>query len=190
MEIEEKEEKQVDNEEISIEQQANAMKENYPAIKLKEKDLLVESYKQKIIFYNKNKIEVTFRLKNHQEYFITGKIIKIIESKSDNNFLFALKLKNKEKSMFSSFEIDFETLIPSSYNPIRYFIREKISEELRNKILNRDNYTCQLKLEGCSNKAEEIDHLIPVSKGGLTIEDNLQASCSNCNRKKNNNLFF
>ena len=35
---------------------------------------------------------------------------------------------------------------------------------------------------------EEIDHIIPVSKGGLTTEDNLQTLCWRCNRSKGNKM--
>ncbi|WP_207767816.1 HNH endonuclease [Heyndrickxia camelliae] len=42
----------------------------------------------------------------------------------------------------------------------------------------------------CGKTAKEstlhIDHIIPVSKGGATTEDNLQVLCSECNLQKNN----
>lgn len=65
--------------------------------------------------------------------------------------------------------------------------RALMTSELRKKILQRDNYTC--KYCGASvyqepNLLLEIDHIIPVSKGGLTTEDNLQTLCWKCNRKK------
>ena len=62
-----------------------------------------------------------------------------------------------------------------------------MTSSLRRKILDRDNFTCQLC--GNSNKSEpnlllEIDHIIPLAKGGITTEDNLQVLCWKCNRSK------
>lgn len=63
--------------------------------------------------------------------------------------------------------------------------RKLMTSELRLKIKIRDNYTCQ-----CCGKympdsvGIHIDHITPVSKGGKTIEENLQVLCSNCNLKK------
>lgn len=65
--------------------------------------------------------------------------------------------------------------------------RALMTSKLREQIKIRDNYTC--KQCGISTEQEphlllEIDHIIPVSKGGLTAEDNLQTLCWRCNRKK------
>lgn len=65
--------------------------------------------------------------------------------------------------------------------------REKMTRELRYKILKRDNFTCQ----ACGITAKDgaklhIDHIIPISKGGKTIEDNLQVLCEDCNIGKSN----
>ena len=56
-------------------------------------------------------------------------------------------------------------------------------------IKNRDNFTCC----SCGNSIYdepnlllEIDHIIPVSKGGYTTEENLQTLCWKCNRSKGN----
>lgn len=65
--------------------------------------------------------------------------------------------------------------------------RALMTSSLRKKILSRDNYTCQK----CGNSIMrepnlllEIDHIKPLSKGGMTTEDNLQVLCWRCNRSK------
>ncbi|HIS15474.1 MAG TPA: HNH endonuclease [Candidatus Scatomorpha merdavium] len=35
----------------------------------------------------------------------------------------------------------------------------------------------------------EIDHIIPVSKGGRTAEENLQTLCWKCNRAKSDKIM-
>lgn len=65
--------------------------------------------------------------------------------------------------------------------------RALMTSKLRQTIKERDGYTC--KYCGASVSKEpnlllEIDHIIPVSKGGLTKEDNLQTLCWRCNRSK------
>lgn len=65
--------------------------------------------------------------------------------------------------------------------------RALMTSKLRQHIKERDGYTC--KMCGASVRQEpnlllEIDHIIPISKGGLTTEDNLQTLCWRCNRKK------
>lgn len=65
--------------------------------------------------------------------------------------------------------------------------RAKMSDDLRYKVLSRDNFCCVLC--GKSRKdgvALEVDHIIPVSKGGRTEFDNLQTLCERCNRGKGN----
>lgn len=69
--------------------------------------------------------------------------------------------------------------------------RKMMTANLRQQILERDHYTCQK----CGNNRMkepnlllEIDHIIPVSKGGLTEPNNLQTLCWKCNRSKSNNI--
>lgn len=65
--------------------------------------------------------------------------------------------------------------------------RSLMTPKLRQHIKERDNFTCKI----CSNSTYdepnlllEIDHIIPVAKGGLTTEENLQTLCWKCNRSK------
>lgn len=68
--------------------------------------------------------------------------------------------------------------------------RRLMTRELRKKIMIRDNYRCQR----CGKIMYDevglhIDHIIPVSKGGKTVESNLQVLCSKCNSSKSNKLI-
>lgn len=65
--------------------------------------------------------------------------------------------------------------------------RALMTSRLRQYILQRDGYTCKrcsASLQSEPNLLLEIDHIIPISKGGLTTEDNLQTLCWRCNRSK------
>ena len=69
--------------------------------------------------------------------------------------------------------------------------RALMTNKLRESIKHRDNFTCC----NCRNSTHiepnlllEIDHIIPVSKGGCTVESNLQTLCWKCNRSKSNKI--
>lgn len=62
---------------------------------------------------------------------------------------------------------------------------KKKTLKLRFQVLHRDNFTCQY----CGQTPQhgiklEVDHILPTSKGGETILDNLITSCYSCNRGK------
>lgn len=63
-----------------------------------------------------------------------------------------------------------------------------IPKEVRKYIYNRDKNQCQ----GCGKKLTEtmlnIDHIIPLAKGGSNDISNLQTLCSDCNQKKKANI--
>jgi len=61
--------------------------------------------------------------------------------------------------------------------------RRKIT---RKAVLARDAYTCQY----CGRQASglTVDHVIPRSRGGDSVWENIVASCAPCNRKKGNRL--
>lgn len=65
--------------------------------------------------------------------------------------------------------------------------RALMTSKLRQRIKERDGFTCKqcgASVHNEPNLLLEIDHIIPVSKGGLTTEDNLQTLCWRCNRRK------
>ena len=62
--------------------------------------------------------------------------------------------------------------------------RQSIPRELRHKVFARDGYRCRECGKGRDETSLEIDHIIPVSKGGTNHIDNLQTLCKECNRAK------
>lgn len=69
--------------------------------------------------------------------------------------------------------------------------RALMTSKLRQHIKERDHFTCQkcgVSIEQEPHLLLEIDHIIPVSKGGLTTEDNLQTLCWRCNRSKGSKI--
>jgi 5-methylcytosine-specific restriction endonuclease McrA len=51
-------------------------------------------------------------------------------------------------------------------------------------ILERDNYRCRLCGKSARDTELEVDHIIPVAKGGTAGLNNLQTLCIDCNRGK------
>jgi hypothetical protein len=69
--------------------------------------------------------------------------------------------------------------------------RALMTSSLREHIKARDNYTCQkcgVSVHEEPHLLLEIDHIIPLSKGGLTTEKNLQTLCWKCNRNKGSKI--
>jgi 5-methylcytosine-specific restriction endonuclease McrA len=61
--------------------------------------------------------------------------------------------------------------------------RRKIT---RKAVLARDSWTCQY----CGQRKPSltVDHVIPRSRGGASVWENIVASCASCNRRKGNRL--
>lgn len=115
-----------------------------------------------------------------------------------NNVKYAEKITSIEESQFMTFDtfrnlynklysLGFETTL-QKYNTRNQ--RSLMTKKLRDEIAKRDNYTCQM----CGKYMPDgvglqIDHIIPVSKGGKTVPSNLQVLCSKCNAKKSNKYY-
>ena len=59
-------------------------------------------------------------------------------------------------------------------------------QALRRKILARDGGLCQIQAPGCTLRATQVDHIVPVAKGGPWWEpSNLRSACARCNNGRN-----
>ena len=63
--------------------------------------------------------------------------------------------------------------------------RMRIPDAVRAEIIVRDGGSCRR----ChSTRNLEVDHIVPVSRGGVSAEDNLETLCRRCNRRKWNKV--
>jgi 5-methylcytosine-specific restriction endonuclease McrA len=68
---------------------------------------------------------------------------------------------------------------------LRYFVKVPYrtrSSLSRRAVFVRDNFECQY----CGRPAENVDHVIPKSRGGGHQWDNVVAACRPCNSRKEN----
>lgn len=55
---------------------------------------------------------------------------------------------------------------------------------LRYQVLTRARHRCELCGISAEEKALDVDHIVPINKGGKTVLENLQALCYTCNSQK------
>ena len=106
--------------------------------------------------------------------------IKYAELQSTCSFL-ENKIKEKEKELKDIYNTEPYKL------GIQAIERKKMTANLKKFILERDDYTCQAcgaSLHNDFNLKLEVDHIVPISKGGKTDPSNLQTLCRKCNRSK------
>ena len=66
---------------------------------------------------------------------------------------------------------------------LRYMVRvprRAVAAVSRRAVFARDEYRCQY----CGGRADSIDHVVPRSRGGLHVWENLAAACRPCNTAK------
>jgi len=62
--------------------------------------------------------------------------------------------------------------------------RRSFPTAVRQQIMDRDNWRCQIKSGGCLGKATQADHIRPWAEGGTDDASNGQAVCTACHDKK------
>ncbi len=87
--------------------------------------------------------------------------------------------------VFRSELISFEA--PSVVR-LNYFVRVPYRARAsltRRAVFARDDWSCQY----CGRAAENVDHVVPRSRGGEHVWENVVASCRACNSRKENRLL-
>ena len=64
-----------------------------------------------------------------------------------------------------------------------------ISKSVRVSVLHRDKYKCVFCGRSSQQVELQIDHIIPFSKGGSNMIDNLQTLCIDCNLGKSDRIL-
>ena len=62
--------------------------------------------------------------------------------------------------------------------------RKQLSKKMRFEVFKRDSFTCQYCGASAPEAILEVDHIVPVAKGGTNDILNLVTSCRDCNRGK------
>lgn len=119
-------------------------------------------------------------------YLTRGRMHRVVDEKKE---LFDLnEIIDVLKSIDSSKVIDGRRFYSGEvWKSIERVERAKVSKELRQEIFERDGYTC-VNCGSTKKESLEIDHIMPISKGGKTEPGNLQTLCCNCNIRKGNNI--
>jgi hypothetical protein len=91
------------------------------------------------------------------------------------------RLRNRNGNFYNDREI---------WDSICRVERGKVSNKMRFSIYQRDGYRCRK----CGASQEyarlEIDHIIPIAKGGKSTYNNLQTLCHRCNVEKGDSLYY
>lgn len=79
-------------------------------------------------------------------------------------------------------KIGYETTLKDYHSTNQ---RRLMTRALREQIMKRDHYTCQFCGKYMPDEIGlQIDHIVPVSKGGKSVPSNLRVLCSKCNASK------
>lgn len=99
-----------------------------------------------------------------------------------------LVLKEKAEVVVSNgavYNAERLSLSAPSVVKLRYFVHvphRAVAPLTRRAVFARDGWVCQY----CGAPAENLDHVIPRSKGGTHTWDNVVAACRRCNSRKEN----
>ena len=155
---------------------------------IKERDEIVASISNSIPSYIMNKYkervnrELGFHAINLSDVYFPVYTFQYVSAGGNSSSRFDLKLDNNMLERFIGYLAGLVQFRNSAAGQ-----RALMTASLRERIKRRDNFTCQkcgLSIADEKHLLLEIDHIIPISKGGITTENNLQTLCWKCNRSK------
>ena len=91
------------------------------------------------------------------------------------------RLRNRNGTFYNDREI---------WNSICRVERGKVSNKMRFYIYQRDGYRCRKCGVSQRYARLEVDHIIPIAKGGKSTYNNLQTLCHRCNVEKGDSFYY
>ncbi len=137
-------------------------------------------------FYYKEVVDISLKINLINNILVRGIIIK--RNWIGKKYVVVQGVGKKPIKIFIE-DITLDSIIPTDYEKKEsQKSRSPLSLALRYKILRRDRNTCQACGARAPDVEVEVDHKIPVSKGGTDDEKNLVTKCKDCNRGKGNKI--
>lgn len=100
-------------------------------------------------------------------------------------------MKPRRVKQFKSYS-GFKPYVPNfnSTKSLRTYTYPENWESIRQRILKRDNYTCQRCKTYFGNRRSmlRVHHKVPLSRGGSSRDSNLVTLCSACHREEHPHL--
>lgn len=147
-----------------------------------------DNFKQKTKLYRKyNNRKPDTKKKKSEYYQNTKERDKEKRLINDRNYYNRNKNKVIQKVLnWQKRNPDKKRATDHNYRSRLYANGGKIKSDIVSEVLQSNNGFCQY----CNkNKANSVDHIIPLSKGGTNNRDNLAPACSSCNSSKKDKLL-
>jgi len=132
-------------------------------------------------FYKKQKVNIILIVALNNSIKVKGEIIK--KNFFGRKYVIISGLNKSPIKIFIE-DIDSKSIIPVDYEKRDKEKRSPLPPALRHKILKRDRFTCQACGARSPDVELEVDHKVPVFRGGTDDESNLTTLCKECNRGK------
>lgn len=101
--------------------------------------------------------------------------------RADDIFALIKRLRNRNGTFYNDRKV---------WDAICRVERGKVSNKMRFFVYQRDNYRCRKCGVSQAFAQLEVDHIVPIAKGGKSTSRNLQTLCHRCNVEKGDSLFY